>query len=154
MKKVNIRHSWGDFLKYADRLTGADKRAADMAVKAYKGEINTRIESLAKRAGFQFNETVKVFSDRENRWIEIFNRLEELDNEIAILSDDSDANADVLGAVSGLYADDGSIAERLADIAVEKAQLVAERKELSDVEDELYPKPTAYGLPRLKLWLA
>ena len=64
MKKVNIRHSWGDFLKYADRLTGADKRAADMAVKAYKGEINTRIESLAKRAGFQFNETVKVFSDR------------------------------------------------------------------------------------------
>lgn len=154
MVKKSISRSWEEFIKFAETLTGPAKRAADMAVRSYKGSITNRVKHLAQSAGFEFEETVREFTPDETRWIEIFNELESLDYEAKMLSDDSEANADVVGAIAGIYADDGSIAKRLGEIAERKAALEAERKMLWEVEEELYPQPVAYGLPRVKVWLA
>lgn len=155
MRIVKITRTWDEFIQYVEKLESDDpkRRGADMAIRAYKGEVTYRVAAMAARTGFRFEENVKEFSERELRWIEIFNELEYLDYEHRMLVSDDEANADMFGAIAGLYADDGSIARRLAEIEKKRDALMEERETLADVEKELYPAPKAHGLPRLKVWL-
>lgn len=154
MIREKITRSWEEFLSFSETAE-ADKYSCEKAKRIYaRRGMCQQVISAARMAGFIFEEEIKIFTPEEKRWISIFEEMENIQYTLRYLCKDSDESADVFGAVSGAYRDDGSVAERIRQLSSRLRELEAERKTLHEVEDDLYPQPVAYGLPRYKRWLA